>query len=64
MSTLPEDEINAELEKLRARQAKKVMKVIGPLLDEWDALPNDVASVRELKAFGRLMGRLFRAVES
>lgn len=61
---LTSDPIAAEREKLRARQAKKVMKLIGPLLDEWDGLPNDVTSIPELKDFARFMGRIYRAMES
>lgn len=32
------------LEKARAVQAKQVMPLIGPLLDQWEGLPNDAKS--------------------
>ena len=35
-------EINRERQRRRQRQAKAVMPMIGPLLDAWDDLPNDV----------------------
>lgn len=32
----------ATLQRAREAQAKKVMPLIGPLLDAWDMMPNDV----------------------
>lgn len=59
------DVIEAELERLRARQAKRVMKRVGPLLDEYDGLPNDVRCWIKGQAPGfiREMNKLQRAVE-
>jgi len=34
--------IMPSLAKLRQEQARAVMKHIGPLLDAWEAIPNDV----------------------
>jgi hypothetical protein len=57
--------IEAELERLRARQVKRVMKRVGPLLDEYDGLPNDVRGWIDEQAPGfiREMNKLRRAVE-
>ena len=41
------DLINKELKRLRAAQAKAVMPLIGPLLDAWEQLPNDVLDMEE-----------------
>jgi hypothetical protein len=51
-----------ELKRLLAVQAKRVMRRIGPLLDSWDSLPNDVTSLPELEAFRRQVNALYRAV--
>ena len=40
----------SEVEKLRAKQAKKVMPLIGPLLDAWEMLDNGTRSDLELDA--------------
>lgn len=34
--------MNAEREQIRQEQSQAVMPLIGPLLDAWDATPNDV----------------------
>ena len=34
----------SEREKLQAEQAEKVMPCIGPLLDAYESLPNDLAA--------------------
>jgi hypothetical protein len=40
----PQDE---ELQWLRDAQARRVMPMIGPLLDAWDGVPNDVKGMME-----------------
>lgn len=52
-----------ELTALRRRQAKAVMEVIGPLLDAWDSIPNDVRGQEELEEFADFMRQLYVAVE-
>ena len=42
----------------RRRQARKVMPLIGALLDSWEALPNDVRSDPELKGLMRHLSRI------
>ena len=59
---MTEKEIEAGLERLRSIQRKKVMRVIGPLLDEWDGLPNDVSGMPELKGIRSMIGRLHCAI--
>lgn len=36
------ESIDRELEGLRNEQAKAVMPLIGPLLDAWEGVPNDM----------------------
>ena len=38
-----------ERERLRKLQSKKVMPLIGSLLDTWDDIPNDVRDAPELE---------------
>lgn len=38
-----------ELQRLRRAQAKAVMPLIGPMLDAFEAIPNDVLGVEELE---------------
>lgn len=38
------EEYERVLKKARAVQAKQVMPLIGPLLDAWEEVPNDVKS--------------------
>jgi hypothetical protein len=52
-----------EIDKLRRKQSARVMRVISPLLDAWEAVPNDVKSDPELKEFLEYMRKLFRAME-
>lgn len=40
----------AMVEKARAVQAKQTMPLIGPLLDAWDEVPNDIKSLIEEQA--------------
>lgn len=39
-----------DLRKARAVQARQVMPLIGPLLDAWDAVPNDLRSLIQEQA--------------
>jgi hypothetical protein len=55
--------IDRELDELRQKQANRVMPRIGPLLDCWEGIPNDVRGAPELKEFGRHMERLFTAMD-
>ncbi len=55
--------VEADRQSLRKQQARAVMPLIGPLIDEWDGLPNDVTSLPELKGLRRHMGKLHRAIE-
>lgn len=36
------DPVSKELEQLRRKQLRAVMPLIGPLLDAWDSVPNDL----------------------
>ncbi len=58
-------QILSEVDRLRARQAKRVMRQVGPLLDELDGIPNDTTG--ELKSLApelfRRLEKLRRAVE-
>jgi hypothetical protein len=38
------DPISAERENLRSKQTRAVMPLVGPLLDAWEGLPNDLRS--------------------
>ncbi len=40
----PLERLGRSLIKLRAAQAKRVMPLIGPLIDAWDGVANDVRS--------------------
>lgn len=42
MSTLPADPSDNERKQLRKAQMRAVMPLIGPLLDAWEAVPNDL----------------------
>ena len=55
--------IDRELESLRQLQAKAVMPLIGPLLDAWEGIPNDVIGAPELKEFRKHMEKLYRAID-
>lgn len=52
-----------EVSAARKRQAQKVMPIIGPFLDAWDELPNDVAGLPELSEVRRYVRRIHRAME-
>jgi hypothetical protein len=54
-----------KLNELRRKQAFAVMDEIGPLLDAWESIPNDVKSQLEEEAldFCHYMRRIYRAVE-
>lgn len=47
----------------RRRQARKVMPLIGPLLDAWEAVPNDLKGDPELMPLWRHLDRINRAME-
>jgi hypothetical protein len=38
------EQVGRSLMRLRADQAKRVMPLIGPLLDAWECVPNDFRS--------------------
>jgi hypothetical protein len=67
MSAIPSEDIRRDIERERdegrKRQARKVMPLIGPLLDEWDGLPNDVSGNPELKGVRGIIRRIERAME-
>ena len=46
MSNLPS---NQEVKRLRRAQAKAVMPLIGPLLDAFEQIPNDVLGMDEME---------------
>lgn len=52
-----------ERDRLRAAQSKAAMRLIGPLLDAWDGLPNDLKLDPALKDFARLMTKVHAAME-
>ncbi len=47
----------------RKRQARKVMPLIGPLLDAWDALPNDLKEDDGMVELGYFVRRINKAME-
>ena len=55
----------SDLNELRRKQAFAVMDEIGPLLDAWESIPNDVKGQLEEEAleFCHYMRRIYRAVE-
>jgi hypothetical protein len=55
---------NAEQEELRAAQAVAVMPMIGPLLDAWEGLPNDISGDEELLTLKRQMSAISRAMDT
>lgn len=50
---------------LRREQAARVMKEIGPLLDAWEQIPNDIKGQLEEEAleFCHYMRRIYIAVD-
>ena len=57
-------EINRERQRRRQRQAKAVMPMIGPLLDAWDDLPNDVKDDPELEHLATHINLINDAMEA
>lgn len=59
------DAVDRERAALRRQQADAVMEEIGPLLDAWDSIPNDVKSQLEEDAldFCHYMRRIYNAVD-
>lgn len=49
---------------LRKRQARKVMPIIGSLLDAWEGLPNDVSCLPELRQIRQYIQRISAAMEN
>jgi hypothetical protein len=48
----------------RIVQAKKVMPLIGPLLDAWDAISNDTKGIVEYESdIGEIIGKINAAME-
>lgn len=58
--------IKRERDNLRLVQAKAVMPKIGPLLDAWEGLSNDLRGqiMDEAPKFGSLMARINDAMEA
>lgn len=52
-----------EIERLRKKQAEKVMPMIGALLEAWDDLPNDVKSDPELDRLERQIRKIDNGME-
>jgi hypothetical protein len=50
MKSANADRVMRGLETARRRQTERVMNVIGPLLDAWEAVPNDFKSAIEDEA--------------
>jgi len=57
------DNVEREREKIRKLQAKGVMLIIGPLLDAWDDLPNDVKCDPELERVAERIRRIDDVME-
>lgn len=53
-----------EVVRLRKAQAKAVMPLIGPLLDAWYQVPNDVACMDELEHLSQLLEDINNAMEN
>ena len=51
-----------EISKLRKAQAREVMPLIGPLLDSWNGLPNDMKD--ELEELGSHIQAIEYAMEN
>jgi hypothetical protein len=52
-----------ERKQLKHEQAKKVMPLIGPLLDAWDGLPNDLSGDDELSHLSGIIEKINAAME-
>lgn len=57
------DKIAASRRYMRARQSRRAMPLIGPLLDRWDELPNDVKCDEELEKVAAVIERIDAAME-
>ena len=55
--------MNKERTRLRRLQAIAVMPLIGPMLDEWEGLPNDVRSDPELSRLALHINHINDAME-
>lgn len=60
----PLSRIERERQRLREAQAREVMPIIGPLLDAWRGLPNDVADMEELEEFSGFIDALEQAMDA
>lgn len=56
--------VSNEIERLRAAQAKAVIPLIGPLLDAFDAIPNDVLGMDELEGLCAAIEAINHAMEN
>ncbi len=54
--------IEAEREEICRQQADKTMPLIGPLLDAWDGIPNDVRYDEELAQVARILAAIESAM--
>ncbi|HET9285767.1 MAG TPA: hypothetical protein VFR24_27770 [Candidatus Angelobacter sp.] len=56
---------SAELNELRRKQREAVMPLIGPLLDAWEAVPNDFRSMidDECPALATILDRIWQKME-
>jgi len=54
----------SERERMIKAQAKLVMPMIGPLLDAWQGLPNDVSEDEDLESVAELMEKINEAMEN
>lgn len=52
-----------EREGLRSIQAQKTMPLIGPLLDAWEGMPNDIKSDPGMEDLNETMRRIQSAME-
>jgi hypothetical protein len=55
--------ITNEIGRLRAAQAKAVMPLIGPMIDAFEGLPNDVACMDELEELSVAIEAINSAME-
>lgn len=55
----------AELNELRRKQREAVMPLIGPLLDAWEAVPNDFRGMieDECPALVTILNRIWQKME-
>lgn len=56
--------VERELAALRKAQAREVMPIIGPLLDAWEGLPNDVQGMDDLTEVADYMNALQQAMDA